>query len=316
MANRTGKIEMVNAQAELMFGYSRSELLGRSVDMLVPERYRNKHPDLRALYYADPLSRPMGAGRDLHALRKDGSEFPVEIGLNPIETDDGTMVLSAIVDISDRKHEEERIRASLKEKDVLLGEIHHRVKNNLQVVHSLLDLQSSRIKDPAALDMLRESQNRIKSMALVHQILYVSKDFAQVDFSAFLDTMIPGLISSYAVDPERVALFISAVEVQLPISSAIPCGLIVNELLSNVFKHAFPGSRRGEVRIDLTRHENDQAALVVSDNGVGIPEDVDLENGGTFGLQLVTLLAEQVGGELTIQRANPTRFRLQFPIQR
>lgn len=316
MVNRTGQIEMVNTQAERTFGYSREELIGRPVDMLIPERFRSNHPALRALFYADPRSRPMGAGRDLYALRKDGSEFPVEIGLNPIETEDGTMVLSAIVDISDRKAEEARIRASLKEKDVLLGEIHHRVKNNLQVVHSLLDLQSSRITDPAALDMLRESRNRIKSMALVHQTLYVSKDFARVDFSDFLDTMLPGLISSYAVDPERVTLSINAIEVQLPISMAIPCGLIVNELISNAFKHAFPGNRQGEVRIELNHETGDQASLVVTDNGVGIPDDVNVENGATFGLQLVMLLAEQVGGELTIQHANPTRFRMQFPMPR
>src|SRR5579863_8670233 len=150
MINAGGKIEMVNAQAERVFGYSRSEILGQPVEMLVPERFRGGHPDLRASFFADPGTRPMGAGRDLFGLRKDGSEFPVEIGLNPIETEEGTMVLSAIVDISDRKQKEAGIRAALQEKDVLLGEIHHRVKNNLQIVCSLLDLQSGRISDPAA----------------------------------------------------------------------------------------------------------------------------------------------------------------------
>ena len=185
-------------------------MLGQPIEMLVPERFRANHPGLRGSFFRHPLSRPMGAGRDLYGLKKDGSEFPVEIGLNPIETDEGTMVLSAIVDISDRKHKEESIHAALKEKDVLLGEIHHRVKNNLQIVHSLLDLQSSNITDQVALGLMRESQNRIRSMALIHQTLYESKDFARVDFGNFLDALVPTLVSSYGVASHRLTLEIEA----------------------------------------------------------------------------------------------------------
>ncbi|HWA49720.1 MAG TPA: PAS domain S-box protein, partial [Dongiaceae bacterium] len=180
MINASGRIEMVNAQAEALFGYERSELLGQPIETLVPERFRRHHPGLRMTFLNDPRSRPMGAGRDLFGLKKDGTEFPVEIGLNPIETDEGPMVLSAIVDISDRKLKESHIQSALKEKDILLGEVHHRVKNNLQIVHSLLDLQSARIEDQQVRDMLRDSQNRVRSMALIHQTLYQSKDFAGV----------------------------------------------------------------------------------------------------------------------------------------
>jgi PAS domain S-box-containing protein len=315
MIGPSGRIEMVNAQAERVFGYERSELLGKPIEILVPERFQRNHPGLRGGFFAEPLSRPMGAGRDLYGMKKDGSEFPVEIGLNPIETDEGTMVLSAIVDISDRKQKEERIQSALKEKDILLGEIHHRVKNNLQVIYSLLDLQTDRISDQAMLDILRESQNRVKSMALIHQTLYESKDFVQVDFSNFLDTLAPTLISSYGVDPEHITLTIKAVEVLLPINTAIPCGLVVNELISNALKHAFPDGRHGEIKIDLERDENDRAVLSVSDDGVGIPDSLDLAVTQTLGLQLVNLLTDQLGGEIEIQRADPTRFRLRFPIQ-
>jgi PAS domain S-box-containing protein len=315
MIGPQGRIEMVNAQAERVFGYERSEMLGQPIEMLVPERFRQHHPGLRTNFFADPHSRPMGAGRDLYGLKKDGSEFAVEIGLNPIETDEGTMVLSAIVDISDRKQKEERIHAALKEKDILLGEIHHRVKNNLQVVYSLLDLQSDRIDDALMLDVLRESQNRIKSMALIHQTLYESKDFVQVDFANFLDTLAPTLISSYGVDSEQVGLSINADEVLLPISAAVPCGLVVNELIANALKHAFPDGRRGKIKIELAHGPENSAVLAVSDDGVGIPEDLDLATTQTLGLQLVTLLTDQLGGALEIRRADPTRFMLRFPIR-
>ena len=311
-----GRIEMVNALSETLFGYPRAEMLGQTIEMLVPERFRSGHPALRTSFFGKPVSRPMGAGRDLYGLKKDGSEFPIEIGLNPIETDEGNMVLSAIVDISDRKQKEERIQTALKEKDILLGEIHHRVKNNLQVVNSLLDLQIDRIQDNVVLDMLRESQNRIKSMALIHQTLYESRDFVQVDFSNFLDAMAPTLVSSYGVDPDRITLSIDAVEVQLPISAAIPCGLVINELISNALKHAFPDNRHGEIRIRLARDSDTHAMLSVSDDGIGIPEALDLSRSATLGLQLVNLLTDQLGGTIDINRANPTTFALRFPIQR
>ena len=315
MANAAGLIEMVNAQAERVFGYSRQEMLGQPVEILIPERFRHIHPALRQMFNTDPRSRPMGGGRDLYARRKDGSEFPVEIGLNPIETEDGPMVLSAIVDISDRKQKEERIQAALREKDILLGEIHHRVKNNLQLVDSLLDLQSSQISDPAVLGMLRDSQNRIRSMVLIHQTLYQSNDFAKVDFASFLDSLLPTLVASYGMDSDRIVLLVETAEVHMPLSVAIPCGLVVNELITNAFKHAFPDNRQGEIRVELTDEGDGQIRLMVSDNGVGIPEGLDILQTASLGLQLVVLLSDQLGGALSIQRATPTRFALRFPAQ-
>ncbi len=287
MINAAGRIEMVNAQAERVFGYARTELLGQRVEMLVPDRFRDHHPGLRHSFFADPHARPMGAGRELYARRKDGSEFPVEIGLNPIETEDGPMVLSAIVDISDRKQKEAGIRAALQEKDILLGEIHHRVKNNLQIVYSLLDLQSARISDQTVLDMLRDSQNRIRSMALIHQTLYESKDFAEVDFGRFLETLVPTLIASYGSHPNRITLSIDAEPVLLPIGAAIPCGLVVNELISNALKHAFRPGNGGDIDVGLRRVAGGDLVLSVSDTGIGVPEHVNITDTGTLGLQLV-----------------------------
>ena len=315
MINGDGRIAMVNLQAERMFGYTRSELLGESVETLVPERYRHHHPDMRGSFFHDPRSRPMGAGRDLYALRKDGTEFAVEIGLNPITTEEGVMVLSAIVDISDRKSKEEDIRAALQEKDILLGEIHHRVKNNLQIVHSLLDLQATRIEDSTILEMLRETQNRIQSMALIHQTLYQSQDFSGVDFRHFLDNLVSMLSASYGLDPVRLTLSIDAIDVLLPINIAIPCGLIVNEIVTNSLKHAFPNGRQGEIRIVLRHSDDGLVELIAADDGIGIPRTLDLENTASLGLKLVYLLSEQIDGELTIRRGNPTEFTVRFPIK-
>jgi PAS domain S-box-containing protein len=320
MTNAAGRIEMVNAQAEVMFGYARTELLGRSVEMLVPDRFGDHRSDSRRWFVAESDgrltdARPIYGGRELYARRKDGSEFPVEIGLNSIETEDGPMVLSAIVDISDRKRKEAGIRAALQEKDIQLGEIHHRVKNNLQIVSSLLDLQSGRISDPAVQDMLRDSRNRIRSMALIHQTLYESGNVAEVDFGRFLKTLVPMLTASYGIDARSITLSIDVEQVLLPIGSAIPCGLVVNELISNALKHAFRPGNGGDINVGLKRVPGGAVVLSVSDTGIGVPEHVDITGTGTLGLQLVSLLADQLGGTATMQRSNPTRFTLQFPLQ-
>jgi two-component sensor histidine kinase len=151
-------------------------------------------------------------------------------------------------------------------------------------------------------------------MAFIHQTLYESRDFALVDFRHFFDSLVHNLVTSYGVDSERVSLRVSADEVALPINAAIPCGLIVNELISNALKHAFPGDRPGEIDVDLVREPNSRVMLTVSDNGVGIDESLDLINAATLGLQLVSLLAEQLGAVMDIHRSAPTRFCLRFPV--
>jgi two-component sensor histidine kinase len=202
----------------------------------------------------------------------------------------------------------------VQEKDVLLGEIHHRVKNSLQVVSSLLSLESARIQDSSVIEMLLATQNRIRSMALIHQTLYQSKDFAQVDFHAFLRSFVPTLIQSYSIHPERIGLVFRVEEVRLPIDAAIPCGLVVNELVSNALKHAFPEGRTGQIAIDFVHDQDNHATLSVEDDGVGLAEGLALERSDTLGLQLVFMLAGQLGGAVTVQRANPTRFVVRFPL--
>jgi two-component sensor histidine kinase/DNA-binding response OmpR family regulator len=218
-------------------------------------------------------------------------------------------------EIESRKRAEAHSNAALKEKEILLGEIHHRVKNNLQVITSLLDLQSTSIDDPRVLGMMRDSQNRIRSMAYIHQTLCESEDLAHVNFLGVLDSLVPDVAASYGVDAERITFITNAEQpVLLPINFAIPCGLVATELITNALKHAFPGGRRGRIQIDLGLQDG-MVTLAIGDDGIGIPDGMNPQTSTSLGLQLVTLLSEQLGGALEVQRANPTRFALCFPLR-
>lgn len=202
----------------------------------------------------------------------------------------------------------------VQEKDILLAEIHHRVKNNLQVISSLLSMEASRAREAETAAMLRVTQNRILAMAIVHKALYESKDFAQVDFAVFIRTFVPSLIEIYSVRPDQVALSIKVADVALPLDIAIPCGLIVNELISNALKHAFPNGRRGSIRVELRNEDGKTVTLSVEDDGIGLPADFNFDNDQTLGVQLVHMLSQQLGGTVTATRTDWTRFRVRFPL--
>jgi two-component sensor histidine kinase len=216
-------------------------------------------------------------------------------------------------EIAERKRVEEQIKASLEEKEVLLKEIHHRVKNNLQVISSLLYLQSKSIKDKAALQMFQESQNRVRSMAFIHERLYQSQDLARVDFAEYVRSLTNYLFRSYGVSMDVIQLKINIDNVPLSIDTAIPCGLIVNELVSNSLKYAFPDGKGGEIRIELGSDGDNRFALMVSDDGVGLPEDVDFRKTESLGLQLVNNLSvAQLEGAIDLDRSGGTTFRITF----
>jgi PAS domain S-box-containing protein len=313
LVSADGRIVMANAQAESLFGYTAKEMEGGQLESLVPARFRHAHPDFRDHFLRAPRARLMGVGRDLFAVRRDGSEFPVEIGLNPIDTESGRMVLAAVSDITDRKQREQAMAAALREKELLLGEVHHRVKNNLQVVQSLLDLQASRSTDPLLREILRDSQNRVRSMALIHQTLYQSRDFRLVEFESFLRSLVPMLVGAHATEPARIRLELDAGAVRLPINIAIPCGLVVNELVTNALKHGLAESGGGLLRIEMSIGADNQVSLGVCNDGTPIPETLDLARSKTLGMQLVNLLTRQIDGRLEIRRADPTRVTLTFP---
>ncbi len=225
-----------------------------------------------------------------------------------------TAVLVAAKDIHDRKLAEEKVRVSLKEKELLLREVHHRVKNNMQVISSLLNLQASSKGTPEMMEMFHKSQRRIQSMALVHAQLYESKDFARINLAGYARALSQELMQSYALHPASIDLLIQADDVYTDINKAIPCGLILNELISNALKHAFAAEESGQLRIMVGETENREIEIVVRDNGLGLPDDFASRQPRGIGLYLVNgLVKNQLGGQMEVIQDHGTEFRIKFP---
>ncbi|MBU7046711.1 MAG: PAS domain S-box protein [Theionarchaea archaeon] len=305
------RLVFMNTALSEMLGYTTEELLSLNSQ----ETLNLVHPEDQSFFseqYQDILEgNPSLPLYELRLIRKDGTICWLEIHANRIEYCGQPAIQAAFMDITDRKKAEEQIKASLKEKEILLREIHHRVKNNLQVVSSLLNLQSEHIRDSQYTEMLKESQNRIRTMALIHEKLYQSENLANIDISEYITSVVHGLIRSYNVD-ERIILSIDVEGIPLSVDAAIPCGLIINELVSNCLKHAFPHKRKGVVTITLCQIQGTNE-LVVKDDGVGIPDTIDLKNMETLGLDLVTTLAEkQLNGTITLDKTGGTTFTIRF----
>ena len=218
------------------------------------------------------------------------------------------------VDLTNKNEIELKLRKLLNEKEVLLKEVHHRVKNNLQVISSILNLQSSYVKDQMTLDILRESQNRIKAMSFIHESLYRSDDFSFVNFSSYINSLSSNLVQTYIIKHANINLELDLGDVNLSLDQAIPCGLIINELVSNSIKYAFPFNRSGKIRIELIKQGN-KINLKVSDNGVGLPDNLDVENTDTLGLQLVYILVSQLDGDIKVINKKGTTFLFNFTIK-
>ena len=211
---------------------------------------------------------------------------------------------------------EQLIRNSLQEKEVLLREIHHRVKNNLQVISGMLELQAALVKDPSARTALQEGRNRVMTMALIHQKLYQSQDMAQVHMASYLQSLVGDLFSAYGVDKEKISLKIQAEAVRLNLDTAIPFGLLVSELVTNAIKYAFPPDHedgKGEVAVSFRELEDGNYLLTVSDNGVGLPDEFDLDTAASLGLKLVHTMVEQLGGEVSLTRPPGTTWTISCP---
>ncbi|HEX7412463.1 MAG TPA: PAS domain S-box protein [Bacteroidia bacterium] len=237
-----------------------------------------------------------------------------ESNYNPIKQNNeivGIAIFSR--DISDKIESETELRSALKEKEVLLKEIHHRVKNNLQVISSILNLQTSYIKDKETASLLKECQNRIKTMAYIHESLYQTKDFLQINFSEYITNLVKNLFYSYDVNQQKIKLNFDVDTIFLSLDTSIPCGLIVNELVSNALKYAFTDGSEGFVTLKVKKQKsNDKIKMTIADNGIGIPDAIDYKNTESLGLQLVTILAEQINGIITLKRTKGTIFEIIF----
>jgi len=245
--------------------------------------------------------------------RADGEEFPATVLLSKSELGARTLIQVTMRDVTERKRAEEQIRASLNEKEILLKEIHHRVKNNMQVIISLLSLQTSGIKDRDLLRIFNDSMNRIRAMALVHEKLYQSEDIGKIDFTSYITTITEDLISNNSIHHGRPRLRIEAEIIHLGLDQAIPCGLIVNELITNTLKYAFPDSTAdAEILISLRQENDGTVTLMIRDNGVGMAETPDPKGISTLGLQLVHVLVEQIGGRYRIDREGGTAWTITF----
>ena len=290
----------------------------------IPEKLIKLKDDKKLLNYViDQLEKPeaflskvrelyKSSKKDLDTLHfKDGQVFE-RFSCPLIRNEEIAGRVWSFRDITERNLAEEKIKASLEEKEVMLREIHHRVKNNMQIMSSLLRLQSGKIKDKRILEIFKTSQSRIRSMAFIHESLYQSEDLARIDFSDYTRRVTTHLFSLYGARTAPINYKVEVKDVFLDINTAIPCGLIINELVTNSLKHAFPDDRRGEMLVKMRVDKRGKHTLIVKDTGIGFPERLGFRETETLGMQLVTDLVIQIEGSIKLNREGGTTFTIVF----
>jgi len=310
--NRDAGFYYVNEQACVSLGYTRQELMSLSVFDIDPD-----YPPAswKAAWEEFRVKRIVSETLQTRHRRKDGTILPVEISARHFWFGDLDLHVAYARDRTERCQAEAALRASLEEKEALLKEVHHRVKNNLQIVTSLLSLQSNRESQSSVKTALCDMQSRVRAMALLHEALYRSASLAQIDFGAYAHNLCAQLARSYQQSPQTVRLIVDIAELRLDLERSVPCGLIISELVTNAFKHAFPDSRSGEIRVTSHGVDSAEVEICIADNGVGLPHGFDLKKSRSLGLQLVSRLAEQLGGAVRWQPGAGADFRIRFPLR-
>lgn len=294
-----GRLTLVNPAFCELFGYPSEQLLGQTVDLLVPTDRSTGHTGLMRSFFAAPQERRMAPKRRIQGRRADGSLLDIEVGLNPVAGTEPPQVLVTVVDITERLRIQGVLEQGLREKTVLLNEVHHRVKNNLQVIASLLRLQS-RHSSGEAQQALNDSIGRVKAIALTHQLLYETKNYAEVDLNQFIRRLCGLLRDSYpdALSKVHIDMRCSDSTQHLSLQRAVTCGLLVNELVTNAIKHAFRDRPRGTVCVEIQAPAPGRVRVRVADDGVGLAADQGPGQGSTLGFQLVPLLGGQLGADI------------------
>jgi PAS domain S-box-containing protein len=314
VATLDGKALAANPAQTRMLGYASSEELTRALSDLRSSLYVDGHD--RDAIIAELKGSGRALGREVKFRRKDGTMFWVSINAHIAPDDEGQMtrVIGFTSDIDRRKRADEALRDTLREKDILLKEIHHRVKNNLQVIASLVAMQRRTVSDRESLSLYEDFANRVLAMSQVHELIYDSGDFSRIDFSAYARALAENLRQSCLSTPDEVELAFNDEPIELGLDQAMPCGLFLNEILSNSFRHAFPKPRKakGHILVTLASGPGGKVELSVSDDGIGMPELPTPDDPRHMGLALIDLLAAQLGGELERRGGPGTSYRLRF----
>jgi PAS domain S-box-containing protein len=304
------KIDFLNPAAmKILGGTKPEELVGKTISQFI-------HPDYLDIFDEQNCKERNGEIEELidaKFARFDGTYVDIEIMSISFNYESKSAIYRVFQDITKRRQADDRIKASLKEKEILLREIHHRVKNNMQIISSLLKLQSKYIEDDKYLDLFKESRNMIESMAIIHERLYHSEDLSKINIKEYTRDLVNNLFHAYNINKSVIKSKINVDTVTLGMDFAILCGLIINELVTNSIKYAFPDNRKGEIEIAFRQTDENNFELVVSDNGVGIPEDVDIRKTQSLGLRLITMLVDdQLEGEINLVRGKGTEFQIKF----
>ncbi|NQT25857.1 PAS domain S-box protein [candidate division KSB1 bacterium] len=308
IANTEGCIEYVNSMFCLVTGYTSNEVVGRNPRILSSGRQDN-------IFYQTLWNRIRSGETwmgEFENKRKSGKSYWEAAQISPLKNEAGeiTHFIKVSNDVTERKHAEDQLQKDLKEKEILLKEVHHRVKNNLQIISSLLNLQAHRISDPNILKILEQSNRRVRSMALVHEKLYQSENFATIDLKVYIEALVMELFQTYG-HGNRIRMEFKIRPISLSLDQAVPCGLIINELVSNALKYAFPKNRKGMVQISLHTKKGVHE-IAIRDDGIGMAKDIHTKEIDTLGLKLVRILCDQIKAETSWHVEKGTEFRMKF----
>jgi PAS domain S-box-containing protein len=291
-----------------------AEIAGTNVESLLSQNFHQIQPWKKSGMYEaalQALNTGIEQHTEVHVVTTFGKYVWLSLKFSSFYSKGKKQLLVFTSDITERKLAEEQIRRSLVEKEVMLKEIHHRVKNNMQVIFSLLNLQADTIADSTIRTLFEESRNRVSAMALIHEKLYQTEDLARIDFKEYLKILAQGIADTY--QRHDVHLSVDMEHITLNVNTGIPCGLIVNELITNSFKHAFPKGRKGLIRVGMNKNSEGNYVLIVEDNGIGFEAEQDFRKTSSLGLRLVGVLTGQIRGTIALSRSDGTRFCITFP---